>query len=110
MLQPYFFDFKRGYKWYRKLFEKLLNVAIHNFMIIYRYTPNNKGADSLKFRLLLIQCLVQIRGPATPHSVHSHPSTEPPSKRLVISCTKFLPQERRLSHKGDVLWAKRHGK
>jgi hypothetical protein len=45
MLQPYLLKQSKGYKWYMKLFEGLLNVAIHNTDIICHSMPNNNGTD-----------------------------------------------------------------
>ena len=59
MLQPYLLERKRSTKWYQKLFKRLLNVAIHNAMVIYRCLPNNKNMDTLKFRLSLAQGVVE---------------------------------------------------
>jgi hypothetical protein len=45
ILQPYLLEQKKRCKWYMKLFEGLLNVAVHNTNIIYHSMPNNKGTD-----------------------------------------------------------------
>jgi hypothetical protein len=62
----------------------------------------SKGADGLKFRLLLIQGFIEKHISAVPVSVHGHPSTEPSPNR---HWTSFPPQERRLSLRGDILCA-----
>jgi hypothetical protein len=78
MLQPYLLEQMKGSKWYMKLHKTLLNVAVHNSIIIrvYQSMPKNKGTDPLKFRPLLIQGLVQKHMSAGPRSVHAHPSTK----------------------------------
>ncbi|XP_021913795.1 piggyBac transposable element-derived protein 4-like, partial [Zootermopsis nevadensis] len=82
MLQLYLLERKRGTKWYMTLFKRLLNVAIHNAIVMYRSVPNTKKIDTLKFRILLAQGLVEKHGPAVPRPVTGHPSLEPPPKRL----------------------------
>jgi hypothetical protein len=77
MLQPYLLERKKSTKWYQKLFKRLLNVAIHNTMVIYQCLPNNKNMDTLKFKLSLSQGLVEKHSSAVPR-----PSLEPPPKRL----------------------------
>jgi hypothetical protein len=77
ILQTYLLGSKEGSKWYMKLFKRLLN----NFMI-YWFMPNNKGTDPLKFRLLLIEGLIENQSSAVPHPVYGCPSTEPSPKRL----------------------------
>ncbi|XP_023725727.1 piggyBac transposable element-derived protein 4 [Cryptotermes secundus] len=62
MLQPYLLERKKGTKWYLKLFKRLLNVAIHNSMVIYRSHPNKQNLDTLQFRLSLVQGLVEKHG------------------------------------------------
>jgi hypothetical protein len=82
MLQPYLLERKRTTKWYKKLFKQLLNVAVHNAMVIYRCHPNKKNIDTLKFRLSLAQGLVEKHGSGVPRPVYGRPSVEPPPKRL----------------------------
>ncbi|XP_021913223.1 piggyBac transposable element-derived protein 4-like [Zootermopsis nevadensis] len=82
MLQPYLLERKRGTKWYMTLFKRLLNVAIHNAMVMYRCVPNNKNIDTLRFRISLAQGLVEKHGPGVPRPVFGRPSLEPPPKRL----------------------------
>jgi hypothetical protein len=65
-----------------KLFKRLLTVAIHNAMVVYRCLPNNKNMNPLKFRLSLAQGLVEKHGSSVPHPVYGRPSVEPPPKRL----------------------------
>jgi hypothetical protein len=67
-------------KWYMKLFKRLLNVAIHNAMVIYQRLSNNRNMDTLKFRLSLAQGLVEKHSSAVP--VYGRLSLEPPPKRL----------------------------
>jgi hypothetical protein len=54
MLQPYFFEQKKGSEWCMKLFKRFLSITSCKSMIIYQSMPNSKGRDLLKFRLLLI--------------------------------------------------------
>jgi hypothetical protein len=82
MLQPYLLERKRTTKWYKKLFKRLLNVAVHNAMVIYRCHPNKKNIDTLKFRLSLAQGLVEKHGSGV-RPVYGRPSIEPPPKRLM---------------------------
>jgi hypothetical protein len=82
MLQPYMIERKKGTKWYMKLFKRLLNVAIHNSMVIYRSLPEKTHMDTLKFRISLAQGLVEKYGPRVPRPVHGRPSVVPPPKRL----------------------------
>ncbi|XP_021915030.1 uncharacterized protein LOC110827574 [Zootermopsis nevadensis] len=79
MLQPYLLERKRGTKWYMTLFKRLLNVSIHNAMVMYRSVPSNRKIDTLKFRILLVQGLVEKHGPAVPRPVTGRPSLEPPT-------------------------------
>jgi hypothetical protein len=51
-------------------------------MIIYRWLPDNKNMDTLKFRLRLTQGLVEKYGPSVPRPVYGCPSIEPPPKSL----------------------------
>jgi hypothetical protein len=42
-LQPYLLERKKGSNWYIKLFRRLLNVNVHNALIVYNsqnYTPS----------------------------------------------------------------------
>jgi hypothetical protein len=41
MLQPYLLETKKGNKWYIKFFKRLINVAIHNTMVLFRTTTGN---------------------------------------------------------------------
>jgi hypothetical protein len=45
---------------------RLLNVAIHNSMVMYQSLPNNKNIDSLKFTLSIAQGLVEKHGTGVP--------------------------------------------
>jgi hypothetical protein len=47
MLQLYLLERKKSTKWYLKLFKRLLDVALHNAMVIYRCLPSNKNMDLL---------------------------------------------------------------
>jgi hypothetical protein len=51
-LQGYLLDRKKGSKWYMKLFQRLLNVTVHNALVIYN--SQNNSTDHLTFRLQLI--------------------------------------------------------
>jgi hypothetical protein len=53
-------------------------VATHNVMVMYQSLPNYKSIDSLKFRLLLPQSLMEKHSFGARHPVHSCPSIEPP--------------------------------
>jgi hypothetical protein len=81
MPQPYLLERKKSTKWYLKLFRKLLSVAIHNAVVIYRCLPDNKDMDTLKFRHSLAQGLVEKHGSAVPCPVYGRPSLEPLPKR-----------------------------
>ncbi|PNF31583.1 hypothetical protein B7P43_G00790 [Cryptotermes secundus] len=82
MLQPYLLERKKGTKWYLKLFRRLLNVAIHNSMVIYRSHTNKQNLDTLQFRLSLVQGLVEKHSSGVRRPVHGRPSVLPPPKRL----------------------------
>ncbi|XP_021941441.1 piggyBac transposable element-derived protein 4-like [Zootermopsis nevadensis] len=82
MLQAYLLERKKETKWYMKLFKRLLNVAIHNAMVMYRCVPQNKTLDTLRFRILLAQGLVEKHGPGVPRPSSGRPSLDPPPKRL----------------------------
>jgi hypothetical protein len=82
MLQPYLLEQKKSTKLYLKLFKRLLNVAIHNAIVICWCLPNNKNMNTLKFRLSLAQGLVEKCGSAVPRPVYSRQSLEPLPKRL----------------------------
>jgi hypothetical protein len=53
-LQPYDTDGKRSTKCYTKLFNRLLNISIHNAFVLYRYSQNVKKLDPLTFRFQVI--------------------------------------------------------
>jgi hypothetical protein len=80
MLQPYLLERKNGTKWYVKLLKWLLNVVIHNSMVIYQSHPNKEKMDILQFRLSLVQGLVEKRGSGVLRPVHGRPSVRPPPK------------------------------
>jgi hypothetical protein len=82
MLQPYLLEQKKSTKWYLRLFKRILNVAIHNTLVIYQCLPDNRNMNTLKFRLSLAQDLVEKHGSGVPHPVYGCPSVEPPPKRL----------------------------
>jgi hypothetical protein len=82
MLHPYLLEWKKGTKWYVKLFQRLLNVAIHNSMVIYRSHPIKEKMDTLHFRLSLAQDLVEERGYGVLRPAHDRPSVQPPPKWL----------------------------
>jgi hypothetical protein len=91
MVQPYLLEWKKGSKWYLKLFKRLPSVAIHNTLIMYCSFPNNRNIAALKFRLSLARALCKdLVHSGVPCSVHSWPSVEPPPKNLqnpgVYSC------------------------
>jgi hypothetical protein len=46
MLQSYLLERKRITKWYMKLFRRLLNIAIHNAMVIYYSVTGAKSCES----------------------------------------------------------------
>jgi hypothetical protein len=81
-LQPYLLERKKGTKWYVKLFRRLLNVAIHNSTVIYRSHPNKPKMDTLQFRLLLVQGLLERHSSGNHRPVHGRPSVLTPHKRL----------------------------
>jgi hypothetical protein len=72
---------KEMYQVVFKLFRRLLRVAIHNALIIYRSLPNNKSIDSLKSRLSLAQGLMEKHGSGIPCHVHGCPAIEPLPER-----------------------------
>jgi hypothetical protein len=82
MLQSYLLEQKKGTKLYVKLFRRLLNVAIHKSMVIYRSHPNKPKMDTLQFRLWLVQGLVERHVSGIHHPVHVRPSVVPLPKRL----------------------------
>ena len=50
---------RRGVKWYRKIGELLIDIAIYNSFVIYKkLNQNNATKDHLKFRLELIEELI----------------------------------------------------
>jgi hypothetical protein len=58
LLQMYLIERKRLYKWYMKLFRRLLNATVLNALIIYRHTTR-KQIDQLAFRVNLLEVLFQ---------------------------------------------------
>jgi hypothetical protein len=78
MFQPYLLERKKGNKWYIKIFKRLLNVAVHNTVVLFRATTGSQKLDYLSFRLALIKGLIETHGLA----VYGRPSVEPPPKRL----------------------------
>jgi hypothetical protein len=85
-----------------KLFKRLLDTDICNFVTVYSSVPNGKATDPLKFRLLLTQSLTEKHKFAVLCAVYGCPSTELPPNRLT-EC-HFLLQER-ITHRGDASYA-----
>ena len=79
-LQPYLLERKKGTKWYVKLFRRLLNVAVHNSLVIYN--SQNIAMDHLTFRLKLITSIFETYGRAVKSRKHGRPSVNPPPARL----------------------------
>jgi hypothetical protein len=67
-------------KWYLKLFTRLLNIAMHNAMVIYQCLPDNKNMNLLKFRFSLAH--TEKHGSGVPCPAYGRPSVEPLPKRL----------------------------
>jgi hypothetical protein len=66
-------------------FESIFDVAlvqliVDNSIVIYRSHPNKPKMDTLQFRLSLVQGPMEKRGSGICHSVHVHPSVQPPPK------------------------------
>jgi hypothetical protein len=103
MLQLYLLERKKGTKWYVNLFKWLINIAIHNNMVIYRSHPNKEKMDTLQFRLLLAQGLMEKHGSGVLRFVHGRLSVQPPPKRRKdISWSIFPPLGRRQDLTEDV--------
>jgi hypothetical protein len=100
MLKPYLLERKKGTKWYVKLFKRLLNVVIHNSMVIYRSHPNKEKMDTLQFRLSLAQGLLEKRG----SGVRLNDS------RKAISWSVFPPRGRRQDLTEDVWCAQKRAR
>jgi hypothetical protein len=84
MLQPYLLEEKKSTKWYLKFFKRLLNVAIHNTVVICRCLPDNKNMNPPKFRLSLAQGLMERHGSGVPRPVYGCLSVEPSPERLTV--------------------------
>jgi hypothetical protein len=82
MLQLYLLEQRKVTKRYFKLFKRLLDVEIHNAMVMYWSLQNNKNIDSLQFWLSLAQSLIEEHGSGVPPPVYGRPSFELPPKRL----------------------------
>jgi hypothetical protein len=104
MLQPYLLERKKSTKWYLKLFKRVLSVAIHNTVVIYRPLPNNKNMDTINFRLSLAQGIVEKHGPAVPRPVYGRLSLElPPKRRTERHFLEGIPATGRQNLKKDVV-------
>ncbi|KAJ8709731.1 hypothetical protein PYW08_009735 [Mythimna loreyi] len=65
-LSMYLLERKRGVKWYRKMFKRLLNVSIMNAFVMYQSSLKRRGKVSVthrEFRLALAESLVKRHRP-----------------------------------------------
>jgi hypothetical protein len=109
MLQTFLLERKKCAKCYLKLFKRLLNVEIHNTMVMYRSLPNNENIYSPKFRLSLTQGLMESNcsGDLRPvHQLNRHPE----DSQNDISWNTFLPPEGSQNLKNNVWCAQYMGK
>ena len=58
LLQPYLLERKKMTKWYIKLFRRLLNITVLNCMVICRANSGQTKIDHFKFRVELVQALL----------------------------------------------------
>jgi hypothetical protein len=79
-LQPCVQERKKESKWYIKLFRRLLNVSVHNALIVYN--NQNYTRDHLTFRLQLITPPFERYGQGAQSHQVCRPSINPPPQRL----------------------------
>jgi len=76
LLQPYLLERKKMTKWYIKLFRRLLNTTVLNFMVICHANSGQTKIDHFKFRVELVQPLLIERGSESVRKFQGHHSTE----------------------------------
>jgi hypothetical protein len=105
MLQLYLLERKKSTKWYLKLFKRLLNVAIHNAMVIISVSPRQQKYGHTKVQTLIstrprgktrFSCSSSCIGAAIRHL-----SRYLRDSQSNISWSIFPPEERRQNLKKD---------
>jgi len=104
-------------KWYIKLFRRLLNIAVLNFIVICRTNSGQTKIDYFKFRVELVQALLIEHASENVWKFQGHYSTDKNVPRLErhfperISPTKKRPGQQRCvvcyknnRRKGTVFW------
>jgi hypothetical protein len=76
LLHTYLLERKKLTKWYIKLFQRLLNAAILNSMIICRANSPGIKTDPLKCRVDLVQALLVDHGGGVERKVPGRHSTD----------------------------------
>jgi hypothetical protein len=83
IFQPYLLERNKMSKWYIKLFRRLLNSTILNFMVIYRANSRQTKIDHFKFRVELVQALLIEHESESDRNFQGHHSTDKNVPRLV---------------------------
>ena len=83
LLQPYVLERKKMTKWYIKLFKRLLNTTVLNCMVICRANSGQTKVDHFKFRVELVQALLNEHGRESATKFQGHHSTDKNVPRLL---------------------------
>jgi len=76
-------------KWYIKLFRRLLNIAVLNFMVICRANSGQTKIDHFKFRVALVQALLNEHPSGSFRKFQGHHSTD---KNVPLLVERHFPQ------------------
>jgi hypothetical protein len=83
LLQPYLLEIKKMTKSYIKMFRRLLNVIILNCTIICCANSGQSNMENFKFRVDLVQALLNEHGSETERKVQGRHSTNKNVPRLL---------------------------
>jgi len=83
LLQPYLLERKKTTEWYIKLFRRLLNIAVLNFMVICHANSGQTKIDHFKFRVELVQALLIEHASENVRKFQGHYSTDKNVPQLV---------------------------
>ena len=81
-MNPSFWKGKKMTKWYIKLFRRLLNITILNYMVICCANSGQDKMDHFKFRVELVQALLIEHQSESVTKFQGHHSTEKNVPRL----------------------------
>jgi len=81
--QPYILERKKMSKWYIKLFRRLLNITVLNYMVICRANSGQSKIDNFKFRVELVKAILNEHGSGSVRKFQGHHSTDKNVPRLL---------------------------